>query len=65
MAIDYQEKLIELLILAATAPDKKGFEKCIDLISRCNEFLTNEQIATATIKAQYILETLKKLEVSK
>jgi len=65
MKIDYQEKLIELFVLAATAPHKKGFEKCIDLISTCNEFLTNEEIATATIKAEYILQTLKKLEVSK
>lgn len=63
MKIDYQEKFIELLVLAATAPHKKGFEKCIDLIYACTEFLTNEEIATATIKAEYILQTLEELEV--
>ena len=65
MEINYQEKLIELLVLAVTAPHEKGYQKCLDLVAKCTEFLTNDEIATATIKAEYILQKLKKLEVSK
>ena len=65
MEIDYQEKLIELLVLAVTAPNEKGYQKCLDLVAKCTEFLTNDEIATATIKAEFILQNLKKLEVSK